>query len=355
LIVFILPNFSGGGAERVIVNMINDLYQKKVNVEIVVFNNNGPLASDVPKGVAIHNLQTNTLRRSIWPLICKLRLLNPRVIFSTFGYINIVLLLLRLVLPSKMKILIREANLPSISLPHNKYSFLMHIGYRWTYRTANKIFCTSQRMIDEFTHDFNLPISKLQLLPNLVNDKLIRLSLTSMPNYRNNVVNFIAMGRLTHQKGFDRLLQWFSKLENKKSILRILGNGPLEDDLKYLTKKLNLTERVFFCGYIDNPWEKIAASDVFLLPSRWEGMSNAALEALVCGTPVIATAESGGIAELSIYTKKSNVTVTSTTDEFIQEMEKVRSRNIKSPDSSLLPPIYSMENSMFVEYFFKLE
>jgi glycosyltransferase involved in cell wall biosynthesis len=80
-------------------------------------------------------------------------------------------------------------------------------------------------------------------------------------------------------------------------------------------------------------------------------MSNAALEALVCGTPVIATAESGGIAELSIYTKKSNVTVTSTTDEFIQEMEKVRSRNIKSPDSSLLPPIYSMENSMFVECF----
>ena len=350
MIVFILPNFSGGGAERVIINMIDDLYQKKVNVGIVVFNNDGPLSSKVPKGVPIYDLKTNTLRRSVWSLVGKLRSLNPKMIFSTFGYINIVLLSLRLALPSKIKILIREANLPSISLPNNQYPFLIHIGYRLIYRTANKIFCTSQRMIDEFIHDFNLPRSKLHLLPNTVNDKIIRSSLDSMPSYSNNVVNFVAMGRLTHQKGFDRLLKWFSQLNNKQSVLRIIGSGPLESDLKHLTKKLNLSNRVVFCGYLDNPWEKIAASDVFLLPSRWEGMSNAALEALACGTPIIATSESGGVAELNIDINKKPVVVTSTADEFIREMENIIPMNIQSPRASLLPPIYSVENSIFMEF-----
>jgi glycosyltransferase involved in cell wall biosynthesis len=103
-------------------------------------------------------------------------------------------------------------------------------------------------------------------------------------------------------------------------------------------------DRVFFVGYIDNPWELIAASDVFLLPSRWEGMSNAALESLACGTPVIATAESGGILELSKCAKQGAVVVTSTEIEFCIEMEKFKSGNSKQLKDSLLPERYCLEN-----------
>jgi len=344
LILFILPNFSGGGAERVFVNLINGLYLEKINVEIIVFNDDGPLISNIPENVTIHNLQRNSLRKSILPLINKINLLNPKVIFSTFGYINIVLLLLRSFLPKKIKIWIREANLPSISLPNNQYSFLMNIGYRLTYRTADKVLYTSQRMMNEFLNDFNLPILKLQFLPNPVNDKLIRSTIDNTSCYKSNIVNFIAMGRLTYQKGFDRLLFWFSRLENKRSVLRILGSGPLEAELVDLKKKLNLDGRVIFDGYCKKPWDKIAVADVFLLPSRWEGMPNAALEALVCGTPVIATADSGGISELNKYTKENSVIVTSTEDGFIQEMEKIKPRNIQYPASSLLFSMYSIEN-----------
>jgi len=348
LIVFILPDLSGGGAQRVFVNLITGLYQQGISVEVIVFNEDGALASSIPKGVDIHNLQTKTLRRSLFPLISKLRSLKPSVVFSTFGYINVGLLLFRLLIPKDIKIWIREANLPSVSLPNNPYPSIISLGYRMLYRIADKIICSSERMADEFINDFNLPASKLHLLPNPVNEKMIQSMIVNVTDYQNDRVNFIAMGRLTYQKGFDRLLQWFSNLESKKSVLRIIGSGPMEAELKDLVIQLNLSERVVFVRYIDNPWEKIAASDVFLLPSRWEGMSNAALESLACGTPVIATAESGGILELSKCAKHGVVVVTSTEIEFCIEMEKIKSGNSKQLKDSLLPARYSLENVLEV-------
>ncbi len=344
MIVFILPDLDGGGAQRVVVNLITGLFRRGISVELVVFSQVGSLVSCIPEGVIIHDLHTNTLRRSIIPLICKLRSLNPKVIFSTIGYINIGLLLFYLLLPRTSKIWIREANLPSLSLPNNAFTYLMSLGYRKLYRKADKIICTSQRMVDEFADNFKLPVSMLQIIPNPVNDQMIQSLIVGRTFYQNDKVNFIAMGRLTFQKGFDRLLHWFSKIENKDSVLRIIGAGPMEQDLKNLVMRLDLLDRVFFIGHIDNPWEPIWASDVFLLSSRWEGMPNAALESLVCGTPVIATAESGGVLELSSSAREGAVFVATTEVEFCKEMEKVKPVKSKQLKVSLLPERYILES-----------
>ena len=348
MIVFILPDLFGGGAQRVVVNLVIGLTHMGIPVEIIVFNKVGELVSDIPESIIVHNLSTNSLRKSIFPLISKLRLLKPRIVFSTFGYINVGLLLCRFFIPKSIKIWIREANLPSISLPNNSYTFLISNGYRLLYPFADKLFCTSQRMTDEFCKDFNLSVSKMQILPNPVNEKMIQANIANFTNYDNDKVNFISMGRLTYQKGFDRLLNWFSNIENKESVLRIIGNGPMENELKDLVQKLNLSSRVIFLGYMDNPWSLIAASDVFLLSSRWEGMPNAALESLVCGTPVIATSESGGIIELSKYSKKGAVIVTSSELEFCEEMKKIKYKNNKKFKNSLLPQKYCLDNAIEV-------
>jgi glycosyltransferase involved in cell wall biosynthesis len=345
LIVFLLPDFKSGGAQRVILNLIVGLQQKRIHVEIIVVNNQGPLVADIPEGVKIHNLQKSSMRRSIFKLVRKLRELNPNVVFSTFGYINIVLLMLRFFLPLKLRIWIREANLPSISLPNNPYKLLMKLGYRTIYQNADKIFSSSQRMTDEFINDFNLPISKLQLLPNPVNSELIQLNISKKNVFKTNTINFIAVGRLTYQKGFDRLLRWFSIVDKPNTVLRIIGTGPMETELMELSIELNIIDRVFFMGYLNNPWGEIAASDIFLLPSRWEGMPNAALESLACGTPVIATNESGGILEISELTNEGEVIVTSTDSEFCNEMKKVRPQKNHNNKKSLLPARFSIENA----------
>ena len=348
MITFILPNFSGGGAERVVVNFIIGLHQQKVDVEIIVFNNNGPLVSDIPEGVTIHNLKTDTLRRSIFAIIGKLKSLNSRVIFSTFGYINVALLLFRFFLPKETKIWIREANLPSISLPNNPRPKLMNILYRLLYKKSDRLICTSERMKNEFILDFFIPESIIVTLPNPTDTEMIKSSISTIERFDKGGVCYIAAGRLTFQKGFDRLLYWFSELDSKTATLVILGDGSLRDELIKIRKLLNLQDRVRFMGFCDNPWQWYKGADVFLLPSRWEGMPNSVLESLACETPVIATKDSGGVAEIIDEGESKNGISIVNEEEFLKAMNKASIKFEIDKSRTLLPDKYKKENVILI-------
>jgi len=344
VLIFFLPIFSGGGAERVMLNILIGLHSSGHSVGIITFDKKGPLLSMVPHDIPIYNLGTITLKNSIVPLIKKIRQLEPKVIFSTLGYINITLLLCRFLLPKKIKIWVREANLPSISLPNNSFSQIMPTLYWLLYKRADKLICTSSRMRMEFVSDFSVPESIIDILPNPVDIDMIRSSISSIERFDKGGVCYLASGRLTLQKGFDRLIHWFGKLINKKSTLVILGEGPLKSELISITKLLYVQDRVKFIGFCDNPWKWYAGADVFLLPSRWEGMPNSVLESLVCGTPVIATEESGGIKEISGKGESNGITVTTNNKEFIKAMSKVKIKDKNTKLDSLLSEKYKKEN-----------
>jgi len=343
MIIFLLPYFSGGGAERVTLNLLIELHNRGHLVEIIVFNRGGPLLSMLPNDISIHSLDKRSLKHSIIPLVKKLRQLNPKVIFSTLGYINIALLSVRWLLPRKTKIWIREANLPSISLPNNSYPKLMAFLYRSLYKRANKLICTSKRMKYEFISDFLVPKSIIEILPNPVDVDKIRTSFLPVKRFDKGGVCYVASGRLTFQKGFDRLLFWFSKLENKNSTLVILGDGSLKDELIRESELLGLQDIVNFIGFCDNPWQWYAGADVFLLPSRWEGMPNSALEALACGTPVIATMESGGVSDLVDQTESGSIVVVNSSM-FLSCMSRISPHKRSTPRNSLLPLQYVTSN-----------
>ena len=329
-------------------NLLIELHSSGYSVGIVVFDKDGPLLKNIPRDIPIYNLGKFTLRRAIIPLVKKLRQLNPKVIFSTFGYINVALLSIRWLLPQRTKIWIREANLPSISIPNNPYSKIMNILYWVLYRKADKLVCTSARMKSEFTLDFSVPESIVEILPNPVDVDTIRE--LSMPKERfdRGGVCYIAAGRLTFQKGFDRLLCWFSKLEDKKSTLAILGDGVLKDELIRETESFNIQNRVKFISFCDNPWQWYAGADVFLLSSRWEGMPNSVLESLACGTPVIATEESGGIKEIVEQKINNSVVVVSGEQQFVKAMNSVKIKNQNNQSDSLLPERYKRENVIHI-------
>jgi glycosyltransferase involved in cell wall biosynthesis len=343
MIVFILPQFSSGGAERVTINIMLELRNKGHNVELIVFNNLGPLSSLIPDDLNVHALKRKNLRYSIIPLILKLRSLKPLIIFSTFGYINLALTMFRFLLPKSSKLWIREANLPSISIPNNRYRRIVKSGYKWLYKYADIIICSSNLMKEEFIHNFKIPFGQIMLLPNLVNHAHIRLLAKEVKRYDGDGVRFVASGRLTRQKGFDLLLNWFSSINDFQAKLVILGEGPLRTELEDLASTLHIKNQVIFLGFCDNPWQWYAGADAFLLPSRWEGMPNVALEALACGTPVIATAESGGIMEIKNSTIKGVVTVATSSNSFIEAMLKVKSRESNKLFESMLPKKYQKQ------------
>jgi glycosyltransferase involved in cell wall biosynthesis len=347
-ILFLLPRFSGGGAERVTINLLTGLHNRGHLIEIIVFDKSGPLLSMVPANVLIYNLGTITLKRSIVPLIKKIRQLKPKVIFSSLGYINVALLSIRWLLPRKIEIWIREANLPSISLPNNSYPWLMSMFYRILYRKADKLICSSKKMRNEFTLDFLVSEHVVSILPNPIDVDKILISTLPIMRFDKGGVCYIAAGRLTFQKGFDRLLCWFSKLEDKKSTLAILGDGVLKDELIRETESFNIQNRVKFIGFCDNPWQWYAGADVFLLSSRWEGMPNSALESLACGTPVIATEESGGIKEIIEQKINNSVVIVSGAQQFVKAMNSVKIKNQNYQSDSLLPEKYKKENVIHI-------
>ncbi len=335
-----MPNFSGGGAERVAINILTGIHNSGHLVDIIVFDKSGPLIALVPEDIQIHALRTLRLRKSIIALIKKIRQLKPKVIFSTLGYINIALLFIRWLLPKKTKIFIRGANLPSISLPNNPHTKLMNILYMYLYRKSDKLICSSKIMKSEFSSDFLIPESIMEVLPNPVDIDMIRNSCPSIKRFDRGGVCYISAGRLNYQKGFDRLLYWLSSVNNKTSTLVILGDGGLKCDLLRKVELLNLQKQVKFIGFCDNPWQWYAGADAFLLSSRWEGMPNSALESLACGTKVIATDESGGIKEID----NNSVIIAKDSVEFINAMKEVNIKNKKNKCSSLLPMKYEKKN-----------
>lgn len=105
----------------------------------------------------------------------------------------------------------------------------------------------------------------------------------------------LAIGRLAEQKGFDLLID--ATVELPRAQVVIVGEGPLEDDLRARIVERQLTSRVRLCGRRDDVRSLLAGADVLAMPSQFEGLPLVALEAMAAGTPVVGTRVCG-VAEV---------------------------------------------------------
>ncbi len=112
---------------------------------------------------------------------------------------------------------------------------------------------------------------------------------------------FGTLGRLHEQKGQAYLLDAAARLKTHlpRAVILLAGYGPLETALKDQARRLGIADRVRFLGYRPDVPLLLSAMDVFVLPSLWEGMSNAILEAMAAELPVVATSVDGNVEQVA--------------------------------------------------------
>ena len=145
-----------------------------------------------------------------------------------------------------------------------------------------------------------LKTEMVKIIPNPIKEVKVTKKFESTEQY-----NIVALGRLSDEKGFDILIQAFSKIEKDypQWNLIIYGEGKRREYLEKLIINYGLESRIKLPGLIKNPLEMLKQADIYVLSSRREGFPNALLEAMSVGLPSISTKCTGGINEIIEHKK----------------------------------------------------
>jgi|GEM_PF-158769 len=337
----LLPSFSAGGAERVLVSLCAGLSSRDFETRLFVLSEDGKLTADMSEIGFVHTLGTGRLSQSVWTLWRMIRGFHRHVVFSSQAHLNIALLLMKPVLPG-VKIVVREANMPSLCLDSGHWPRWYKLVYGAALRLADAVIASSHQMKQDIETVFNVPAERVVTLYNPVDEGGLRRRACSPLRSPGGGPRFVAVGRLVRQKGFERLIDWFGEAP-KDAQLDIFGEGPDHAQLEARIAQRGLTDRVRMRGFCQDPAPQIAGADALLMASHWEGMPNVALEALALGVPVIATAQSGAIAEIQAKASPGAVTIASDGAAFIAGLQAVALDGSGALRPSLLPAVFAGE------------
>ena len=294
-VLFLVPAFAGGvgGAERVIATLLRHIDHSKFECHLGLVQAGNAFLDGIPKEVAIHRLQVSRMRYCLPGIVRLVRALKPQTILSTVSYLNAMTILARPFLPRNTRVVLREATTPSAFIAKDtERPVLWKFLYRHVYRRADKIVCLSDAMKQDLIEHFSIPANLLVRIYNPLDVEMIRRSASEAQNpFGRSGPNLVGTGRLRKEKGFDLLISAMALVAQKlpDARLTILGEGPDEARLKAQAENLGVTEKINFAGFVQNPWPHIKHADLFVLPSRAEGLPNSLLEALALGTPVVAS------------------------------------------------------------------
>ena len=297
-IVFVLPNLLTGGAQRVVVNLMENLSSKKFDVKLVVLNKKKRIYKNKEiDGNYISNflddgrtifLESNGAGKSMPKLLSFIWKEKPDLIFSTISYVNMYLLSLSFFFPSKTKLVVRETNMLSYKFPQIKQRIFLRWFFALIFKQAYHIVFQSKAMQDDFLNLFKGFSYNSKIIFNPVQSDFIqRQSAETCDEIEASYTNCLLVGHLTRQKAYDVLIRAIPILNDKNFRFHIIGRGPEREKLKEMADFYGVSNQIIFHGYQKNPYKFMNKADVFVHTARFEGLPNAVLEAGILGKPLI--------------------------------------------------------------------
>ena len=287
------------GAEKVIAQIIISFYNK-FDIHLVLLNNTIefelPVNDITIKTIDNTNLEIRKRAKDIlkipvlaWRLKKYLQKNDIQICFSALNRSNYINCFLR-VLKWKGVILISERSHTSSAYPIDTIAgktgrFLVKNLYSF----ANVIVPNSLGIKEDLIKNFHLT-NEFVVIHNPVNIALQQKDMCdAVQDFTFDNFTFSHVARIERGKNHALVLAAIAKIKHRKFKVLVIGQGPQEEYIKAMAKKLDIADKIIFLGYRQNVVKYVARSQCHLLTSDAEGFPNALLEALACGTPVIST------------------------------------------------------------------
>jgi glycosyltransferase involved in cell wall biosynthesis len=302
-VLFIIPSLGAGGAERVTITLLRNLDRARFRPMLCVLTQSKRgFRDEVPADVEVFDLRAARVLSALPRIVSLVWRTRPDVLFSQLSHLNLALAMIRPLLPRQLALIGRESSIVSQTVHAYRSPALWRWCYRRFYRRLDRVVCQSRSMRTDLVEQFSLPLERTALVNNPIDTERVRKLAGEHQRCGERdggvrSLQLVACGRLSHEKGYDLLLQAVSEFDAGQVHLTIVGDGPLMSSLVNQAMLLGIAERVDFVGFQSNPYPYLARADWFVLSSRFEGFPNVVLEALACGTPVIATPAIGGVSE----------------------------------------------------------
>lgn len=350
-VLFYISTLSGGGAAKVMVNIANMLAEYDYIITFVTnFSSDREyLLNDNIKRISIDRKKENIIKKNSIRIIELRKLLSADkydVCISFMEENNFRLLIATLGIKIRKIISVRSC------LDRPDISMITKIIAKNLYKLSDGIVFQTEEAKEWFSNDIQ---KKSIILPNMLEERFYNCS------YCGDDGHIVTLSRLIPVKNIELLIKAFAEIlkNNPTEILDIYGDGELKDELKKLTVKLNIEDKVHFKGITNNVQDVLAKAKVFVLTSDYEGVPNALMEAMAVGVPCIATDCKGGGARTLIHSGVDGLLVkvndvnglAASLDELINNKNKAEflGKNAKEHAKDFLPKIVFQKWKEYVD------
>lgn len=291
-----VPDMVVGGAERSMLKLAAGIAARGYAVDLVLSRAEGPFLAEIPQSVRLVDLKSRRVLTSLLALIRYLRRERPVALLSVL-HANMVALWARRLSGVSTRVVVSERN--TLSSEVQRYASDLRIRLmpwlvRHFYPWADCIVAVSEGVADDLAQIAQIPSERMRVIYNpIVTPELREKAQAHLehPWFRPGEPPVVlAVGRLAAQKDFATLIRAFALVRQAHlARLLILGEGEERSALESLVRQFGLEQDVGLPGFVANPYPYMTRAAVFVLSSQWEGLPGVLIEALYCGSPLVAT------------------------------------------------------------------